>query len=144
MSIAETSKACLGIFTLLVTAVAGLSSSGCGPEDYQNHYVGQSCIAGGCHTPSMRPLVLAGTVYGTDGNTPAADVRIDVVVAGATTTVSSGSGGNFYLTGGTVLDWPNAKIRLNTPSGTKAMPATAGVGGNCNRCHSPGSRITAP
>ncbi|MEO6773065.1 MAG: hypothetical protein ABI467_08570 [Kofleriaceae bacterium] len=108
---------------------------------------GMGCVAVGCHldgqTGTNAPAFsYAGTVYNTDGATPAAGSTVFVTSAGTTRKLIADSDGNFFIDP-VLLPAPGNQIATNTsatlcPKVTPMIGGLVAAGGNCNAggtCH---------
>ena len=79
-------------------------------------------------------FAFGGTVYQSDGSTPAANVEIGVSTGGQVYTVYSATNGNFWFEAATnSVDWNSAVISIRNENGETTM-STFGSG-TCNLCH---------
>jgi hypothetical protein len=107
-----------------------------------DHNAGQACLY--CHgSMGNRTWAFGGTVYESDGTTPAANVEVGVRDGITFVSAYSATNGNVWLpAGGLAIDWENAEIRLRTANGEKVMVDVGN--GDCNTCHSGDSVLIAP
>jgi hypothetical protein len=122
---------------------AGLPSNPSG-----KHNPGTNCMGSQCHASSQasRAFAFGGTVYQSDGTTPAANAQIAITFGSSTVTTYSATNGNFWmpLSNAPSINWATATVHLRDAKGEAAKPAGTTVDVGCNSCHTSNSRITAP
>jgi len=106
-----------------------------------NHNAGLDCMT--CHNAGTHVRLFAGTIYQSDGTTPAPSVEIGVRDGDTLRTTYSATNGNFWFTddGGTI-NWSTALIQARNANGAVAMFTPGGAG--CNLCHTSSLPITEP
>lgn len=106
-----------------------------------NHNAGMDCMT--CHSSGLHVRLFAGTIYQSDGTTPAPSVEVGVRDGDTLRTAYSAQNGNFWFSddGGTI-NWPTAQIRARNANGEVIM-LTPGAAG-CNACHNNTLPITEP
>ncbi len=104
-----------------------------------------------CHdannTSDGNMWLFGGTVYESDGTTPAANVEVGILAGGVTYTTYSATNGNFWVAAAganniTNNEWLTAEIRIRNDNGELAMSTQASS--DCNSCHSGGMELTEP
>jgi len=97
----------------------------------------------GCHATGPFTFDFGGTVYESDGTTPAANVQVGVRDANGLRTAYSASNGNFWVVDiGTPMDWGTAEVRVRNESGEVTKPNAAAAG--CNGCHTGSEALLEP
>jgi hypothetical protein len=128
------------------TTVTYSSSGSPNPAD-GHHNPGQNCIQ--CHVSGSSTgatvWLFAGTVYKTDGTTPAPNVQVGVSDGAILYTAYSATNGNFWVPGPGTVNWATAQVRIRNANGELIM-AGATPASTCNTCHNATvyPRITAP
>jgi len=96
-----------------------------------------------CHSGGGEKWLFGGTVFQTDGTTPAPHVQVGVKDSGGLYTTYSGSNGNFWVRDtGQNVDWANADVRIRNANGEAKMQSAPSAA--CNTCHSGGMVIKEP
>ena len=112
-----------------------------------NHNQGQNCIQ--CHVSGSSTgapaWMFGGTVYQTNGTTPAPNVQVGINDGNNLYTTYSATNGNIWLPASGTINWAKAQVRLRDSNGELTM-AGATPAATCNLCHSSTTypRITAP
>ena len=127
--------------------ISTISQTGLPNPSSGNHNQGQNCIQ--CHVSGSSTgaptWLFGGTVYKTDGTTPAPNVQLGINDGTNLYTTYSATNGNIWLPASGTVNWAKAQVRIRDSNGESTM-AGATPAATCNLCHSSTTypRITAP
>ncbi len=117
---------------------AGAPTSATSPLYHASDPVGpQACMQPACHGANalMTKLAFGGTVYRSDGVTPAPNVEIGVKDGANSYFVYSAANGMYWAVGADNVNWAAADIRMRNASGEIPKLAATERGADCDSCH---------
>lgn len=89
-----------------------------------------------CHASLNQPfMAFGGTVFQSDGVTPAAHVQVGVKDGANSYFVYSNAKGHYWAAGANNVNWPGADIRMRNSTGEIPKTSVMERGADCDSCH---------